>query len=194
LKVVPSRVVLLLKTRSEPDREMIAGILAGLPVVPQAVRWEGTEREKVGKDMFVSLALENMKVFMIGGLIMSLAGVLVMGLANFISERRNFALLRLRGLPFTQILRFSLALFLVPVLVGIVFGAFLGAISGYGIAQAIWELPRVYGVAGFLENRLVISPMAYAIAAGFAVALSVVAVIFALWPLRKTAREAIKEA
>jgi hypothetical protein len=69
----------------------------------------------------------------------------------------------------------------------------LGALSGYGIAQAIWELPRVYGVAGFLENRLVVTSAAWAIAVLFAVILSVVAVGFAVWPLRRTAREAITE-
>jgi hypothetical protein len=193
LNVVPSRAVFLINTRKAMDDGQIAALLSRLPTPPDTVRSEAGERRKVSQDMFISLALENMKVFMIGGLVLAIAGVFVVGLANFIAERRTFSLLRLRGLPLPLLLRVSLSMFLVPVLVGIFLGTLLGAVSGYGVAQAIWELPRIYGVAGFLENRLVFSSSAWGIVFGFGAILTCVAVGFGRWPFRKTAREAIKE-
>ena len=91
------------------------------------------------------------------------------------------------------LLRLSLSMFLVPVIVGTALGVLLGSISGYGISQAIWELPRIYGVAGALGNQFTFSLTAWGIVACFGVLLTGVAVGFGLWPLRRTAREAIKE-
>ncbi len=81
---------------------------------------------------------------------MRLASVGAIDLVNFAADRRTFALLRLRGVPLVLLLRIALSIFLIPVLGGVVMGIFLGVISGYGISQAVWDLPRVYGVAGFL--------------------------------------------
>jgi len=193
LKVIPSRAVFLVNTRSELNAEDIADLVAKLPVKPQNVRWQSAERQNVSKDMFISLALGNMKVFMVGGLILAIAGVFVVGLVNFIAERRTFSLLRLRGLPQSLLLRVSLAMFMIPVVVGIILGILLGLVSGYGISQAIWELPRIYGVAGFLENHLTFSLASWGIVLIFGVVLTLVAVGFGLWPFRNTAREAIRE-
>jgi hypothetical protein len=193
LKVIPSRVVFLVNTTTELNADGIDQLVAGLPIKPQNVRWQGAERQNVSKDMFISLALGNMKVFMVGGLILAITGVFVVGLANFIAERRTFSLLRLRGLPLPLLLRVSLSMFLIPVIVGIVLGILLGLVSGYGISQAIWELPRIYGMAGFLENRLTLSIVSWGIVASFGLTLTLVAVGFGLWPFRNTAREAIRE-
>ena len=182
-----------MNTHVSLDAELIEDLVAGLPIQPQTVRWQAHERRQASKDMFISLALGNLKVFMLGGLVLALVGVIAIGLANFMAERRTFDLLRLRGLRLASLVRISLAMFLVPVLVGIVLGVLLGAVSGHGISQAIWELPRINGVAGLLENRLVFSLTAWSIVAGFSVVLVVVAIAFAVWPFRSTASEAIKE-
>ena len=193
LSVLPSRVAFIVNTHVSLDAELIEDLVAGLPIQPQTVRWQAHERRQASKDMFISLALGNLKVFMLGGLVLALVGVIAIGLANFMAERRTFDLLRLRGLRLASLVRISLAMFLVPVLVGIVLGVLLGAVSGHGISQAIWELPRINGVAGLLENRLVFSLTAWSIVAGFSVVLVVVAIAFAVWPFRSTASEAIKE-
>jgi uncharacterized membrane protein len=129
----------------------------------------------------------------IGGLVLAVVGIFVVGLTNFIAEKRTFSLLRLRGLPFGVLLRVSLSMFLVPVLAGILLGSVLGAISGYGLAQAIWELPRIYGVAGFLSNQLVLSGATLTLIIVFALILGVLAVGLSLWPWRQTVRQAIRE-
>jgi hypothetical protein len=143
--------------------------------------------------MFIALALENMKVYMVGGLLLALAAVAAIGLVNFVADHRTFALLRLRGVPQPVLLRISVSVFLVPVLVGITTGIALGGVSGYGVSQTIWDLPRVYGVAGMLANRLVVSPAAASIVLLFTSALSAIAITFGLWLFRRTAGEALRE-
>jgi len=191
LDVLPSKAVFLVNTRSVDSPEQISALIGSLPVSPDTVRTRSSEIQKVGKDMLISLALENMKVLMMGGLILAVAGVFVAGIANFIAERRTLGLLRLRGVPLPLLLRISLSMFLVPVLVGVFLGMLLGAVSGYGIAQAIWELPRVYGFGGFLENHLLVTATAWSIVLVFTVILSAVALGFGLWPFRRSAREGV---
>jgi ABC-type antimicrobial peptide transport system permease subunit len=193
LKVIPSRAVFLVNTNGELNADDVDQLAASMPIKPQNIRWQNAERQNVGKDMFISLALGNMQVFMIGGLILAITGVFVVGLANFIAERRTFSLLRLRGLPLPTLLRVSLAMFLVPVIVGIGLGILLGIVSGYGISQAVWELPRIYGLAGFLDNQLALSATSWGIVATFTLILSIIAIGFGIWPFRNTAREAIKD-
>ncbi len=194
LRVLPSRVVFLVTTRDGgADEALVRTLTAGLPVRPTEVRWEVVERARVSKDMFIALALENMKVYMFGGLIMALASVVAIGLVNFLADHRTFALLRLRGLPPTLLLRVSLAVFLTPVVGGLLLGLALGAVSGYGVSQAVWDMPRIFGVAAFLTNRLVMSATTWSIVAVFAVTLACISLGFGLWPFRRTAREAIRE-
>jgi len=194
LEVLPSRVVFMLKAKEGVSKQELArNISTILTFKPVAVRWEALERERVSKDMFISLALENMKVYMIGGLVLALASVAAIALVNFAADRRTFALLRLRGVPLGVLLRITLSIFLIPVAAGVVVGILLGAISGYGISQAVWDLPRIYGVAGFLSNRLVFSSSAWAIVVGLSVIFAAIALGFGLWLFRRTAREAIRE-
>ncbi len=194
LEVLPSRVVFMLKSKEGVNKQELArNISTILPLEPDAVRWEALERERVSKDMFISLALENMKVYMIGGLVLALASVGAIALVNFAADRRTFALLRLRGVPLGVVLRIALSIFLIPVAAGVVIGILLGAISGYGISQAVWDLPRIYGVAGFLSNQLVFSNSAWAMVVGLSVIFAAIALGFGFWLFRRTAREAIRE-
>lgn len=194
LIIVPSRAVFLITTRDGVSKEeLVARLGRQLPSKFAQARWEAEERKHLGKDMFVSLALENMRVYMIGSLLLACASVMAIALANFLADRRLFGLLRLRGLAPLMLLRITLSFFLLPVLAGVVLGIAVGMVSGYGLSQAIWDLPRVYGVGAFLANRLTIS----ASSVGIIVILSAVFVAVAwglgLWLFRRTAREAIRE-
>jgi len=99
----------------------------------------------------------------------------------------------LRGVPMPMLLRMSVAIFLTPVAVGIVAGVLLGTVAGFGISEAIWQLPRVYGVAGLLRKDVIFSARAVAIIAGFSFVLLAVALSFSLWPFRRTAYENIRK-
>ena len=195
LGVTPSRVVFLINIREnfEITESSITDLIEELPFKPYNFRWVDGERNLINKDMFISLVLDNMNLFVLGALLLAITGISAVGLVNFQNEARTFKIMRLRGIPFHVLFRMSLSMFLIPVVVGIVLGILLGAISGYGIAQAIWEFPRVYGVAGLLDNVLVFTSSAWRIVASFAVALTVVTLIFANMPFRGTPGAAIRE-
>jgi hypothetical protein len=165
-----------------------------LPLRPVMIRAEAFERSRVSKDMFISLSLENMKVYLVGGFLLAIASVGAIALINFITARRTFGLLRLRGVQLSMMLRILLCIFLVPVVFGIVIGIPLGGVSGYGVSGAVWDLPRVSGAAGFLTNRLVVSPAAVGLVVLLTAGLGSIALGFGWWLFKKTAREGIREA
>lgn len=194
LEVVPSRVVFVVKGKEGWEAEDLAGRLGrALPIQPEEVRWEGSETKRLSKDMFLSLAMENMKVYMLGGVLLALASVGAIALVNFATDRRTFGLLRLRGMPLGMLLRISISIFLIPVIGGVLVGVMLGGVSGYGVSEAVWELPRVYGAAGSLSNRLVFSRASVGIVLGLSLVFSAIAAGFGFWLFRKTAREVIRE-
>lgn len=194
LIVVPSQAVFLVSTSNGVNKqELAADLTKRLPWKPNEIRWEAAERKRLGKDMFVSLALENMRVYMIGSLLLACASVAAIALANFMADRRTFGLLRLRGLAPALLLRIALSFFLLPVMAGIVVGIVVGMLSGYGLSQAIWDLPRVQGIGSFLANRLTISLTAVGIIVTLSAIFGAVAWALGLWLFRRTAREAIRE-
>ena len=192
LEVVPSRVVFILKSVNTIQPEKLDSVIKSLPIQPQTIRSLPQEIGKVSKDMFISLSIQNMWVFMIGGLVLAISGVFIIGWINFLANRHTFSLLRLRGMPLSMLFRISLAYFLIPVIVGILLGIVLGAISGFGVAQAIWEMPKIYGVAGFLKNQLVFSYTSWKIVFLFFSFLALISFIYGLWPFRRTVHEEIR--
>jgi len=194
LTVIPSRAVFLVATGDGVGKEgLIARLKEQLPWKPDQVRWEDDERKRAGKDMFVSLALENMRVYMVGSLLLACASVAAIALANFLADQRTFGLLRLRGLAPSMLIKIALSFFLLPVLAGVLMGIAVGTVSGYGLSQAIWDLPRVYGIGVFLANRLTFSLTSVAIVLSLSAIFVMVAWSLGLWLFRTTAREAIRE-
>ena len=194
LNVIPSRLVLMVKLAPGVSKADADNLVAGLPVRPDQVSSLATEVPKLSEDMFVALSLENMKVLIVGGALLAMAGIVALNLANYISDRRLMSLLRVRGVPPGLVLRLALAIFLVPVLLGLVIGALLGTVAGLGNSDAIWRLPRVYGVAGLLENHLAFTGHAVTLIVSMSVALIVVGVGVGLWPLREGAIKNLRDA
>jgi len=121
------------------------------------------------------------------------SSILAIALANFVADRRTFGLLRLRGVAPPLLLRIALAFFLLPILAGVAVGIVVGAVSGYGLSQAIWDLPRVVGVGGFLGNHLRFSMTAVGILLILSAIFVTVAWSLGFWLFQRTAREAIRE-
>lgn len=194
LQVLPSRLVFLVKTKEGTDIAGLAQTLnATLPIRSAEMRWEASERKRISRDMFISLSLENMKVYMAGGLVLALVGVAATALANWLADRRTYSLLRLRGVSLLVLLRISLSIFLIPLTSGVVIGVLLGTTAGYGVSQLIWDLPRIYGVGGFLPNHLVFSGVAVAIVILLVCIFAFIAAVFGFWIFRRTARETMRE-
>jgi hypothetical protein len=181
LPIVPSQVVFLVRMKTPPTARDIQAILQKLPgQPPRDVRWLGHELEAASRDMFLSLSLENMRVFRIAGIALAIAGILAVGAANFISNHRMFALLRVRGASPALVFRVAVSIFMLPVLVGILLGSCLGIAAGYGLAHVIWMLPRVRGASQFLGNHWVITTTTWLVVIGLGMALFLAASFFGL--------------
>ena len=190
---LPPKSVPIQRSEGISPASLIARLRADLPLKPDLARWESDERQRLGKDMFVSLALENMRVYMIGSLLLACASVIAIAFTNFLADKRTFGLLRLRGMSPLLLLRIALSFSLIPVLGGVDVGTVVGAISGFGLSQAIWDLPRIYGVGSFLANRLTISLVAGGILVFLTAIFVAVSVGLGSWLFRSTAHQAIRE-
>ena len=77
---------------------------------------------KVGTDMFIALALANMRIYLVGGLALALIAILAIAMANHAEDRRTLALLRIRGASPRDLWRFVVATLLSPAMLGLVIG------------------------------------------------------------------------
>ncbi len=155
------------------------------------INTEAAEKEKLSSDMFVYLALQNIKVFMIGGILVALAGLIAIGIVNFIEGKRIFALLRLRGASPRRLVQVILVDLLAPLLVGAGVGVPVGLITGYGLTNAIFALPRASSIMEVLPVHLTISWAVGAIVLGVLAFFILASAFLISWIFRKTAREAL---
>src|SRR5213079_3602637 len=98
------------------------------------------EVAKVGSDMYISLALANMRIYLVGGLALALIAILAIAMANYSEDRRTLALLRIRGASPASMWRFVAAMLLSPALVGLALGAAASVVAGFGLASYVWRL------------------------------------------------------
>ena len=143
--------------------------------------------------MFVRLGLENMKVFMIGGILIAICALIAIAWVNFIERRRTFGLLRIRGASPAQLIRVVLAQMFVPVVIGAVVGVVAGLVAGYGLTNAIFALPRVVSVLGILDVHLVVSWFICGVVLAVLLTFFFAMLILGSWIFRKSARESIQE-
>lgn len=194
LDVLVSRVVVLAKSKSGTVTPATTNRLAHASTVrPLEIHNLPEEVEKVGTDMFISLALQNLRIYLIGGLLLALIAILAVALANYTEDRRTLALLRIRGASPSHIFRFLLAMLLSPGLLGLVVGAAVALLAGYGLTNYVWRLREIKTVVHLLPAHMVLSPMLAAIAALILALLIAVVSFFSMWVFRRTANERIQE-
>ncbi len=152
---------------------------------------EATQRERLSSDMFVYMALEDIKVFMVGGILVAIAGLMAISMVNFMERKRTFALLRLRGAPPRKLRRVILADLVGPLLVGALIGVPVGILTGYGLTNAIFALPRAASILQILPVHLTLSWLVGAIVFGLLAVFLVSSLLLSRWEFQKTAREAI---
>ncbi len=143
--------------------------------------------------MFIFLALENMKIYLVGGLILALIGIVAVATANYIEEQHTLALLRIRGTPPKYIWRFLMAMFISPAILGVILGAGSALIAGYGVAGYLWKLREIRTVVAFLKTHMVVSAAAIEIIVVIMALLIAVATGFNSWVFRSSAREHIQK-
>jgi hypothetical protein len=149
---------------------------------------------KVGTDMFIALALANMRIYLVGGLALALIAILAIAMANHAEDRRTLALLRIRGASPRDLWRFVVATLLSPAMLGLVLGAVAAVLAGYGLANYVWKLREIRTVVQLLPTHLVLSPLTGGVLLLLVVLLIGVASLFSWYVYRHTAHEGVRTA
>jgi hypothetical protein len=195
LQVLIPRVIVLLSTDGHQDAATFQQALVGASPFPP-LEFHDLDREigKVGTDMFIALALANMRIYLIGGLALALIAILAIAMANHAEDRRTLALLRIRGASPKDLWRFVVATLLSPALLGLLLGAFAAVLAGYGLANYVWRLREIRTVVQLLPTRLVLSALTGGVLVLLVVLLIGVASMFSWYVYRRTAHETVRSA
>ena len=176
---------------SMPDTER--ALIASLPVRPLEVHNLPAETGKVGTDMFIALALANLRIYLIGGLLLAAIAILSIAMANYNEDKRTLALLRIRGVAPAQMRRFQLGMLLAPAALGLIVGGVTAIVAGFGLANYVWDLREIRSVVQLLPTRLRASWTTAAVAAVLIVLLVSVATGFSWWVYQRTAHQRVRE-
>ncbi|NNE37750.1 MAG: hypothetical protein HKN08_05545 [Gammaproteobacteria bacterium] len=163
LEVFIPRTVLMVKVNERvlnnaDEMQRVRSELAStLPVVPLEVHTLPEEIEKVGSDMFVILTIENMKIYLVGGIALALIAILAIAMANYMEDKRSLSLLRIRGTSPDQLRKFIQTMLLSPAIIALIIGAITAFIAGYGLTNRVWELREIKSVVQMLNTNFVLS-------------------------------------
>jgi hypothetical protein len=195
LQILIPRIIILLRTDRNVDAAGFqAAIAKATPFPPLEIHSLSQEIGKVGSDMYISLALANMRIYLLGGLVLALIAILAVAMANYSDDRRTLALLRIRGASPTAMWRFVVAMLLSPALVGLALGAGSSVLAGFGLANYVWRLREIRTVVQLLPTHLVVAPLTGWVALLLIVILVSVASGFSWWVFRDTANESMRGA
>jgi FtsX-like permease family protein len=194
LKVLIPRILLLVRLRPDGDVQAIVKSMSdALKSRPLEVRELKRELKKVGGDMFIFLALENMRIYLVGGVLLALIAILAIALTNYLEDRRTLGLLRVRGVSPALLFRFFASSLLAPALLGLSVGLVVAAAAGFGLTNLIWSLRELKSVVHLLPTHLVISDWTVWISLGLLAVVVTIALLFSLWVFRRSARTSMME-
>jgi hypothetical protein len=195
LQTLIPRIIVLLRTEGPVDPAAFQNAIAkAAPFPPLEIHSLTQEIGKVGSDMYISLALANMRIYLLGGLVLALIAILAIAMANYSEDRRTLALLRIRGASPASMWRFIVAMLLSPALVGLALGAAASVLAGFGLANYVWRLREIKTVVQLLPTHLVVAPLTGWVVLLLVVMLVGVASGFSWWVYRDSARESIQRA
>jgi hypothetical protein len=194
LKVLIPRVLLLVRVKPNGNAgAIVQSLMQTLRTRPLEVRELKRELKKVGGDMFIFLALENMRIYLVGGVLLALIAILAIALTNYLEDRRTLGLLRVRGVSPVQLFRFFVSSLLAPALLGLLVGLIVAGAAGFGLTNLIWSLRELKSVVHLLPTHLVISDLTFWIAIGLLAVVVAIALLFSLWVFRRSARTSMTE-
>jgi len=194
LQILIPRIIVLLRTDGSSDASLQQAIVKAAPFPPLEIHSLAQEIGKVGSDMYISLALANMRIYLLGGLLLALIAILAVAMANYSEDRRTLALLRIRGASPSSMWRFVVAMLLSPALVGLALGGGSAVLAGFGLANYVWRLREIRTVVQLLPTHLVIAPLTGWVVLLLIVMLVGVASAFSWWVFRDTAHESMQGA
>lgn len=195
LRVLIPRVIVLAKAAPGiVPADLQPRIVSASPLPPLEVHNLTEEISKVSTDMYIALALANMRIYLLGGIFLALIAIVAVAAANYVEDRRTLALLRIRGASPVRLWRFMLALLISPAVVGLFVGAIVSLVAGYGLATYVWELREIRTVVQLLPTRLTVSSLWASVAGLLLLLLILVASAFSGWVYRRTAHSSLKQA
>jgi hypothetical protein len=181
---------LLPGAETETVREGILGVLS---VEPSSIRTYDEEISKIGSDMYIFLARQNVQIYLIGGLLLAIIGILSVALTNYMEDRRTLGLLRIRGASPKHMLKFFGSGIFAPSYIGLLLGVVVSLIVGYGITNLVWQLREVKNILLYLVTRITVSNLTVIITLTLFLMISLVGFTFSRWVFRKTVREGLSD-
>jgi len=189
--LIPRVVLSIAGARNASPTQLREAILASLDIQPLDVRDIKTEVSRLGSDMYIFLARQNVQIYLLGGLLLAIIGIFSVAYANYLEDRRTLALLRIRGAGPIDVVRFFLPNVLGPSLIGLVIGAFISLAVGFGITKLVWDLRQLQTVMSYLPTRLAVSEQTAVIALALVLLLLGIVLIFGRWVFARTARQSL---
>jgi hypothetical protein len=194
LDVLLPRVVLMIGGKDGvTPQNLRTAALGAIDATPLEVRDVATEVARLGSDMYIYLARQNVQIYLLGGLLLAFIGIFSVAYANYVEDRRTLALLRIRGAGPSSVVRFFLPNVLGPSLVGLVIGGAVSLAVGFGITKVVWEMRQLQTVMNYLPTQLAVSRETGLVLAVLLLLLVGIGVAFGRFVFKRTAREGLTE-
>ena len=194
LDVLLPRVVVMIGARpGTPLASLRRTVLATAGVTPLEVRDVPTEVSRLGSDMYIFLARQNVRIYLLGGLILAFIGIFAVAYANYVEDRRTLGLLRIRGAGPASVVRFFLPNVLGPSFIGLVMGALVSLAVGLGITKVVWDMRQLQTVMNYLPTQLAISIDTVGVALVLLGLVLVIGIAFGRFVFQRTAREGLSD-
>ncbi len=194
LDVLIPRVVLMISgAPGVGAADLRAAALGSIDATPLEVRDADAEVARLGSDMYIFLARQNVRIYLFGGLILAFIGIFAVAFANYVEDRRTLALLRIRGAGPADVVRFFLPNVLGPSLVGLVIGGLVSLAVGFGITKLVWDLRQLQTVMNYIPTRLAVSAETGAVLLALLALLVGIVLAFGRFVFARTARQGLTE-
>lgn len=191
--LIPRVVLSIARAPGVGTAELRQAVTANLAIQALEVRDIDTEIARLGSDMYIFLARQNVQIYLLGGLILALIGIFSVAYTNYVEDRRTLALLRIRGAGPAEVVRFFLPNVFGPSLVGLIVGALISLGVGFGITKLVWDLRQLQTVMNYLPTRLAVSEQTATIAVILLLLLVGIVFLFGRWVFARTARQSLLE-
>jgi hypothetical protein len=194
LDVLLPRVVMMIQGRPGTAlADLRREALDAVGVAPLDIRDTPTEVARLGSDMYIFLARQNVQIYLLGGLLLAFIGIFAVAYANYVEDRRTLGLLRIRGAGPASVMRFFLPNVIGPSFVGLIIGALVGLAVGFGLTKVVWDMRQLQTVMNYLPTQLAVSVETGAICLVLIALVSGIGLAFGRYVFNKTAREGISE-
>ena len=180
-------------TSGHDPYQVSQNVISSLPIEPSNIRTFNEEISKIGSDMYIFLARQNVQIYLFGGLLLAIIGILSVAYTNYMEDRRTLGLLRIRGASPKHMLRFFGSGIFAPSYIGLVLGIVVSLIVGYGITNLVWELREVKNILLYLVTRIDVSQLTFIIGLVLFGIITTVGIVFSRWVFYKSVREGLSD-